>query len=160
MARCCHGYGGMAVQVRSATVDAQVLGEAICDALGQGGSFVLTVTGNSMRPTLVPGRDQVCLVAPKTIKAGDIIFFRRATGSYILHRVLKRQGDSYIVNGDSQTWVEQVPCSAVIGVVSRICRNGKWMDTGTPTMQLYSILWRKTRKLRPTLIRIKSGIKR
>lgn len=142
------------------TVDARVLGEAVCEALSQGGSFVLTVTGNSMRPTLVPGRDQVCLTAPKEIEPGDIVFFRRPTGEYILHRVLRRKEQVLTVNGDSQAWTEEVPQEAVIGVASRICRDGKWLDTDTLSMKTYSALWRCTRPVRPGLIRIKSKLKK
>lgn len=160
MAGYCHGFGGAAVEVRSVTVDARVLGEAVCEALAQGGSFVLTVTGNSMRPTLVPGRDQVCLVSARSVKPGDIVFFRRPTGEYILHRVLRKKEDRYTVNGDSQVWTEEIPCSAVIGVVSRIRRDGKWLDTDTLSMKTYSALWRATRPVRPALIQIKSKLKK
>lgn len=148
------------MEVRSVTVDAPVLGEAVCEALAQGGSFVLTVTGSSMRPTLVPGRDQVCLTAPGKIRVGDIVFFRRSTGEYILHRVLRQKGDRYTVNGDSQAWTEEVPADAVIGVVSRIRRDGKWLDTGALFAKTYSALWRLTRPVRPALIRIKSNFRR
>lgn len=148
------------MQARRVTLDAQVLGQAVQAVLEQGGSFVLTVTGNSMRPTLVPGRDQVCLVPAETVRPGDIVFFRRATGDYILHRVLRCEGDVYTVNGDSQAWTEQVPRSAILGSVSRLCRNGKWMETDSLRVKTYSALWRTTRKLRPTLIRIKSGLKK
>lgn len=148
------------MQVRNVTVDAQVLGSAVCEALAQGGSFVLTVTGNSMRPTLVPGRDQVCLVGVKTVRPGDIIFFRRPTGEYILHRVLCQKGNVYTVNGDSQTWTEEVPASMVIGTVSRIRRKGKWLEADSLPLRAYGALWPATRKLRPTLIRIKSGLKK
>lgn len=146
------------MQVRSVTVDAQVLGEAVCAALAQGGSFILTVTGNSMRPTLVPWRDQVCLVPVAEPKVGDIIFFRRSNGSYILHRILRKQGSFYIVNGDSQDWTEAVPAEAVIGVVSRFCRKGKWLDADSPAARAYSLVWRTTRPIRPALIKIKSKI--
>lgn len=148
------------MQKRNVTLDARLLGQAVQDALVQGGSFVLTVTGSSMRPTLVPGRDQVCLVPARTVLPGDIVFFRRATGEYILHRVLRCEGDVYTVNGDAQAWTEQIPRSAILGTVSRICRNGRWHDTDTFAMKTYSALWRTTRKLRPALIRIKSGLKK
>ena len=152
--------GGATVRQGSVTLDAWVLGQAVEDALAQGGSFVLTVTGNSMRPTLVPGRDRVCLVRAGIVRAGDIVFFRRSAGVYILHRVLRVDGDVCTVNGDSQAWTEQIPRSAILGSVSRICRNGRWMDTDTLAMKTYGTLWRTTRKLRPTLVRIKSGLKK
>ncbi len=147
------------MEVRSVTVDAQILGEAICAVLAQGGGFVLTVTGSSMRPTLVPGRDQVCLVAADALKPGDIVFFRRGSGEYVLHRVLRCQGEWLTVNGDSQAWTEQVRRDRVIGRVLRICRKGKWHNADDFPAKLYGRLWPVTRKLRPALIRIKSHLK-
>ncbi len=148
------------MEVRSVTVDAQVLGEAIRGALAQGGGFVLTVTGNSMRPTLVPGRDQVCLMAPKTVKPGDIIFFCRGQGEYVLHRVLSEREGVFTVNGDSQVWMERVPRSHVIGVAVRIRRKGTWYNMDSPLMKAYGALWPATRRLRPALIRMKGKLKK
>lgn len=145
---------------RSVTVAADVMGQAITEALAQGGSFLLTVTGNSMRPTLVPGRDQVCLCAPVNLKKGDIIFFRRPTGEYILHRIIRLCPEEITVNGDSQTWTERVLPGQVIGVVSRVLRNGKWVDTQSAAARAYSLLWPKTRSLRPGLIRLKQKLRK
>ena len=152
--------GGAGLESRQVSVEARVLGEAVRTSLEQGGSFVLSITGSSMRPTLVPGRDQVCLVAPGELRPGDIVFFQRRTGDYILHRVLSCREGCCTVNGDSQEWTEQVPREAVIGVVSRIYRKGKWVEADSLPMRAYSTLWPATRRLRPALIRIKSKLQR
>lgn len=144
---------------RQITVDSRLLGDTVSQILAQGGSFLLTVTGNSMRPTLVPGRDQVELTAPGGVKPGDILFFRRDDGSYILHRLL-RGGDVLTVNGDSQSWTETVRPSQVVGVVSRILRNGRWIAVDSLPMRLYSRLWPVTRSVRPVLIRAKNGFRK
>lgn len=147
------------MEKKTVTLNARLLGSAICQAIAQGGSFILTVTGNSMRPTLVPGRDQVCLTAPEALKPGDIVFFRRSTGEYILHRILRRRDGAYVVNGDSQSWTETVQPRQIIGVVSRIYRKGKWYAMDDAPMRCYSLLWRGTRPLRPALIRVKGIFK-
>lgn len=144
------------METKTVTLDAQLLGCAISQTIANGGSFVLTVTGNSMRPTLVPGRDQVCLAAPEVLKPGDIVFFQRPAGEFILHRILRKRNGVYIVNGDSQNWTETVSPRQIIGVVSRICRKGKWHDMDSASMRCYSFLWRGTRAVRPALIRVKA----
>lgn len=142
------------------TVDAGKMGQVISQILSEGGSFVLTVTGNSMRPTLVPQRDQVCLTAPGKLRKGDIIFFRRHSGEYVLHRVLRIDSKGLTVNGDSQTWTETVQPPQVIGVVSRICRGGKWQDTDSLPARLHGLLWPATRTVRPGLIRLKQMLRK
>lgn len=146
------------MQARSVTVESQLLGETIRQAVAQGGSFVLTVTGSSMCPTLKPGRDQVCLTAPGKIRKGDILFFRREHGGYVLHRCIGMKNGIYIVNGDSQNWTEAVLPEQIVAVASRICRKGRWMDCGSVSLRLYGCLWPATRKLRPALIRLKGRL--
>lgn len=143
------------MESRRRTLDARQLGDTVSQILSQGGSFLLTVTGTSMLPTLAPGRDQVELVAPEKLKAGDIIFFRRSTGEYILHRIIRVNGDILTVNGDSQTWTETVRSEQAVGVVRRILRKGKWTETDSLLSRAYSRLWPVTRSARPALVKIK-----
>lgn len=143
------------MESRQRTLGARQTGDAIREILSQGGSFLLTVTGTSMLPTLTPGRDQVELTAPEKLKAGDIIFFRRPAGAYILHRIIRTDGGSLTVNGDSQTWTETVEVPQVAGVVRRILRDGKWIDADSLPFRAYSRLWPMTRPVRPALIRIR-----
>ncbi len=97
----------------------------LLQALEEGGQFLLTVTGDSMRPTLRPERDAVALAAPKAYRRGDIVLFRRDSGEYILHRIVGVRGDRLTMNGDAQTWTEEIAGKQVIAVVRQICRDGR-----------------------------------
>ena len=49
----------------------------------------LCVTGTSMLPMLTPQRDTVYLEkCTQALKSGDVILYRRATGEFILHRII------------------------------------------------------------------------
>ena len=65
------------------------LAELIQLQLEKGGRATLTVTGVSMYPMLRNCVDKVVLI-PITgrQKKGDIIFYRRDNGQYILHRII------------------------------------------------------------------------
>lgn len=64
--------------------------------LSCGEKVFLTVTGNSMLPFLADGRDRVVLQRiEKRPKKGDIIFYRRKNGAYVLHRVVGRRGEGF-----------------------------------------------------------------
>lgn len=121
------------------------------------GRFVLTVTGSSMAPTLHHLRDRVELLPPsvRPPKPGEIVLFRRARGGCILHRILRRENSGFRVNGDAQSWTEQIHPEQVIAVVSRICRNGKWIDCDAPLYQLWQSLWRLLLPCRSLLFRFR-----
>lgn len=134
--------------------------QKITAVIGSGELFPLKVTGNSMRPFLRDGRDTVWLKAPEEIRRGDIVFFRRGDGSFILHRVRKILSDGkLLVNGDAQAWCETVEEKNVIAKVSGITCEGKTVSADSPRLRFFSALWYPTRPLRPALFRICTRIK-
>lgn len=143
------------MEQKTVILDSGLLGPSIASAVSQGGSFVLTVTGTSMRPTLTPGVDQVRLVSPEAVGVGDIVFFQRATGEYILHRVIRATDKGFLVNGDSQVWTETIRPSQIIATADAVCRGGHWRSLRAPLSRLYGRLWPATRSFRPALLRLR-----
>ncbi len=136
------------------------LAQAVEQGVANGGRVVITVTGGSMVPALLHQRSQVELEAAGDIRVGHIVLVRRGDGSLVLHRVVKRQGDTLTLNGDAQIWIEQVDASQVLAKVCRICRKGKWHDSGTPGDKAYYKLWGLTRPVRPAMLKVYSKLKR
>ncbi len=104
----------------------------IAEAVENGGRFTLFPRGTSMLPTIVPGRDSVCLVKAKTLKAGDIILYRRPCGSFVLHRILKLCADgTFVLCGDNQRCYEKnVSAENVLFLVESYEKNGKTVKRG------------------------------
>lgn len=126
-------------------------------------AFPLTVTGISMVPFLHHMRDSVLLVSPTQRKArrGEILFFRRADGSLVLHRCLKVYKDgSYLLNGDSQQWCEHPAADQLIGVVETICRKGTYISCDRLSYRLLTAVWMICKPIRPTLFRTVAGLRR
>ena len=121
-----------------------------------GGSFDLTITGTSMEPTLRHLIDQVRLVSVnvRKIAENDILFFIRGDGQYVLHRLIRKEKDIYVMNGDAQNWTELIRPEQTLAVVSAICRKGKWISVNSPGYRLYIVFWKHTRKIRPLIFRI------
>ena len=70
------------------TLPAAVLMPEYEALLREGAELPLVVSGESMLPFLRPGRDTVFLRRPDApLHRGEIAFYRRFDGSYILHRV-------------------------------------------------------------------------
>ena len=82
-----------------------------------GHSFFQTV-GDSMEPLLHNRKSTVVIQAKKgRLKPYDVALFRRPTGKYVLHRVIKVFNDAYLICGDNRVWREIVPEAWVIGVM-------------------------------------------
>ena len=102
-----------------------------------GGVFTLAPRGDSMRPTILPGRDRVSIVKwDGDLKPYDILFYKRADGSFVLHRLLRIEWNCFTMCGDNQTVLERgVKREQIVGVVSEIIRPGKTLLRGTPAFQ-------------------------
>lgn len=78
-------------------VDTQEYMEMIRALLEDGQEVSMIVTGNSMRPFLKHGRDKICMKkTDRKLRKGDIVFYRRENGQYVMHRILKRGSKLYV----------------------------------------------------------------
>ena len=76
------------------------------EVISSGGEFRLYPRGISMLPLLRQGSDSVVLVSLDTVAKNDMILYRRNDGQFVLHRVIKIEGDEYVMCGDNQTFLE------------------------------------------------------
>lgn len=117
----------------------------------------LRITGSSMTPFLVPGRDSVLLTRPpETLRRGDIALYRREGGAYVLHRVYRREGENgYAMLGDAQQCVEHgVRREQIIAVVQSAERKGKQQQKGCFWWEFFARVWPRLVPLRPALLRL------
>ena len=99
----------------------------IKEILAESGEVSFVSAGTSMLPTIRDRKDTVTLVKPQgKLKKGDIPFYQRDNGQYILHRVVYVNGDTYVMCGDNQ-WENEynVRHDQIIGVLNSIERDGK-----------------------------------
>lgn len=93
--------------------------------LESGGTFTLKPRGNSMRPTIIPGRDGVSIVRLEgEAQLYDILLYKRQDGSFVLHRVAAVEKDgTFTMCGDYQVILERgIRREDVVGVVTAIHR--------------------------------------
>lgn len=119
------------------------LAEILRLQLGQGGVAALAVTGSSMVPMLHNGRDRVWLTQlTRAPQRGDVILYRRANGRYVLHRVIRPQGeDDCVCCGDNDWRTEVVHRGDILGVVREFRRGGRTYTTQNGVYRLYVLLW-------------------
>lgn len=109
------------------------------EILRQGGEARFVPHGNSMRPLLRGGRDAVVLRRPDgPLKKGDCPLYRRADGSFVLHRVVAIRPDGYALRGDSQQAVEYgVGDDQVRAVLVAVERDGRLLPCRSARYRLY-----------------------
>lgn len=117
--------------------------ELIREVLASGGEFRLYPHGTSMLPLLRQGRDSVALrTLDRAPRKYDILFYQRADGSYVLHRVKEVTPHGCILWGDNQYRLEHgVHDDQIIGYAARIFRDDRELDCQSLTYRMYLRLW-------------------
>ena len=107
------------------------------------GVVVYRVEGVSMRPMLRMDRDIVVIRKPNgRLQKYDVALYRRQTGNYVLHRVVRVLEDGYIIRGDNCFRDEtDITDAQIVGVLTQFQRRGKQISVTAPFYRLYARLW-------------------
>ena len=99
----------------------------IRETLEQNGEVSFVSAGRSMLPIIRDRQDTITLVKPKkTVKAGDVVFYQRDNGRFVLHRVMFINSGTFVMRGDNQWDYEyNIRNDQIIGVLKCFERNGK-----------------------------------
>ena len=104
------------------------------EAFERNQKFKIPITGTSMNPLLVQGRDFVFIEKPVfPLAVGDIPLYRRDDGAFVLHRVVATDVKGYTLSGDNQFLLEHgITDKHVIGVVTSMCIDGRTVEVTDP----------------------------
>lgn len=132
----------------------EILMDKLIGLLEETESVPLVISGGSMVPFLVHGRDSVYLskvTAP--LKRGDMILYRRDNGRYILHRIWRIEKESYTMVGDAQTVLEPgIRPDQVLARVTAVRRKGKLLRSGSFWWEFFEKVWIRIVPLRRSLM--------
>ena len=144
-----------------AFLDASAL-EEYCALLETADTLPLRITGSSMVPFLVPGRDSVLLTKPaERLRRGDIALYRRSSGALVLHRVCRCRNGLYTTCGDAQTEPEPgIRHEQVRAVVCAATRKGRTERPGTFWWGFFAHIWTRIIPLRPFFCRLYAKLRR
>lgn len=139
-------------------IEPQLLTEQLPQLLQEAESVPLVISGSSMVPFLVHGRDTVYLSkVAQPLKKGDMIFYRRRGGQYVLHRICKVRDGSYDLVGDGQVAIEHgIGPEQILAVVKAVRRKGKLLRKGSFLWEFFEHIWLVLRPFRPGIIRVYS----
>ena len=126
------------------------------------GKLVYTNVGDSMEPLIRQGRDILIISAVSgRLKKYDVPLYKRDSGQYVLHRMMKVRADEYVICGDNR-WQREYGISDrhIIGVLSGIVRDGKEISVNDKRYRLYVHLWCDFFYVRAFILMVKHYIKR
>lgn len=114
------------------------------EELARTGKLVYTNVGDSMLPLIRQDRD-LLIIGKKPegrLKKYDVPLYRRDSGKYVLHRILKVREQDYVICGDNR-WKREygITDRHIIGVLTGIVRDGRTVSVNDRWYQLYVHLW-------------------
>ena len=134
----------------------------IRDCLDRGRNVTFRPGGVSMLPMLHPNEDEVILSPlPERLHKYDLPLYRRDSGQFILHRVVKVEPQGYTMCGDNQYVLEPgLQHSQMIALVTAFTHKGKTVSVRHPAYWLYCRIWCVSRPLRHLVWAVLSRLKR
>ena len=122
------------------------------------GKLIYTTMGRSMRPFLRSQEDLV-VIERKTgtrFEKYDAVLYRRASGKYVLHRIVKVCPDSYTLCGDNCADLEPgIRDDQILGVLTGVVRKGKRIDVNSEAYRRKIRLWVALHPVRAVFIKTK-----
>ena len=127
--------------------------------LHKDGYIVYTTVGTSMRPLLRTRKDivEIRKKGPDRCRKYDVVLYKRGE-KYILHRILEILPDGkYIIAGDNTTFLEKdITDDRILGVMTRIIRDGKSINVDDPSYQRYVHLWCDAYPARMRILKVRN----
>lgn len=138
------------------------MGKAQLEELQKHGMYLSSPKGVSMYPMIRQGKDVVEIhTLQQSPKRYDLVMYTRNKNEQgVIHRILFKKKDIYIINGDNFWQKEYVKPEQIAGIVTRFYRNGRWHEINEIPYQLYVHLWTDLYPIRALILRIRDYIKR
>ena len=132
-------------------VDTRAYVGMLKELVEQGKEVRMVISGSSMAPFLIHGRDSIFFCTPeRELRKGDIVFYERPGGQFVVHRICGVHRESYDLIGDGQTEIEHnVRREQIFARVTQVERKGKRLAPGSFWWGFFEKVWIRMIPLRP-----------
>lgn len=116
----------------------------ISEILEKGQKTKILVSGESMNPFLRDGIDSVEFTKGcfEQLSRGDIVVIKRSDGSYVMHRIYRKELDCFFMAGDAHQWIEgPLYPEQLVAVVTAIWREDQCIPCSNRWWRLLSGVW-------------------
>lgn len=125
----------------------------VCELVAQGHKVSIRPKGVSMRPFLESDRDVAFLAKPYGVKVGDVVLAELSSGTYVLHRIVKIEGEKVVMRGDGNIrGSEACLLNDVRAVAVGFERKGRYWSVDTSFWKIYSYVWPRLFPIRRLLL--------
>jgi len=131
-----------------------VLMPEIVKMINEGHTVTLPLKGFSMRPFLEDSRDKALLTKPGTLQEGQPVLAETEPDHYVLHRIVKIEGENVTLRGDGNLGNEHCRTSDVKALAIGFYRKGRTtLDrTDGRKWRIYSWWWTRLYPVRRWLL--------
>lgn len=128
--------------------------EEVSRLVGEGVSVTLPVTGRSMLPFIVGGRDSVILQKPGQPKRGDVVLAWVDGCRYVVHRVIRTNGECITLMGDgNMAATEHCTATDIRAIATHtVDASGKVRDLYTRRRRWLAQMWCRLLPVRKYLL--------
>lgn len=151
------------IEIQTIVIPNAILIPEIVKQLGEGDTVTLPLRGFSMRPFLEDGRDKALLDKPKAKPlVGDPVLAEISPKHYVLHRIVKIEGENITLLGDGNLRPEHCKLTDIRASVIGFYRKGRnTLDrTDGKKWRIYSKVWMALRPVRRWLLAIFRRLKK
>ncbi len=121
------------------------------------GYVLAPISGTSMLPLLKQGKSLVWLttIGEKRLEKGDVVLYKKNDGTLVLHRIIGKEKDTYLLLGDHRyNNPEYVKGQEIIAVAEKFWVNGKFIKRTALWYRIYLKIWTGNLKLRRILLAV------
>ena len=117
-------------------------------------AVILPVKGYSMNPFIIGGQESVELVKPESVKVGDVVLAWINGNRYVVHRVIRVEGDKVQLMGDGNLMGNEYCHINEVHALAEyvVSRRGKRRYLYTPMRVAESRLWWRLKPLRRIIL--------
>ncbi len=121
------------------------------------GRIIYHNVGDSMLPILKEHQDLAVIEKiTRKLKRYDVVLYKRLSGQYVLHRILKIKNGNYGLCGDNRYKIEYpVYPEQIIGVLTGIVHNKRLLKISSLRYKTYVLFWCRLFYLRICILKIK-----
>lgn len=141
-------------------VDTREYVSVLKELVEEGHQVSLLISGSSMSPFLCHHRDTIYFKQPdRDLKVGDMVFYQRRNGKYVMHRICRIRPEGYYMIGDAQREIEgPLQREQIFALITAVERKGKLIRPGDFWWEFFARVWLRVIPLRGLISRIYSAV--
>ena len=137
-------------------VDTKEYVSVLRELVEEGREVSLLVSGSSMSPFLAHQRDYIYFKKPdQELRKGDMVFYQRRSGQFVMHRIWKVKNGQYYMVGDAQREIEgPLDREQIFAIITKVQRKGKWIEPGDFWWEFFEKVWINIVPVRRVLVKM------